>query len=278
MVEAQRLPLTLPLHQATSCTGVAAPGSIDQLSNVFARALFGEPLMDPRLRSYADSYDGLDEQLVELRGFIRVVPPLIQEDRDRRWTEIGSRPGDPDREMIDIYESEAGPGEGWGHADFARILYSAAIITAWEVFRVYLVQQLHAMSLRYNLTDHPALAIIVLEERRRLDRRFEAVQRRYKEFASIELAKIPGWDAVLHAQALRNALVHNLGHFTQAYLNTGRARRPTKEDAFGFSPPKDDADLIDEVSIPLSEAISDQVIEQLLEFAAKVKDALADSR
>jgi hypothetical protein len=33
-------------------------------------------------------------QLAELRGLIKIVPPLIDADRERRWEEIGNRPGD----------------------------------------------------------------------------------------------------------------------------------------------------------------------------------------
>ena len=91
--------------------------------------------MYPEVRSYADPYEGLARQLAELRGIIKIVPPLIDAYRDRRWDEIGSRPGDPDVEMIDVYETEAGVEEGWGHAEYDRTIYIAAAVTAWEVFR-----------------------------------------------------------------------------------------------------------------------------------------------
>jgi hypothetical protein len=131
------------------------------------------------VRHYSDPYQGLEVQLAQLKGLVRIVPPLIEADRNRRWNEIGERDGEPEEEMIDIYASEAGPEEGWGHADFARTLYSTAIVTAWETFNVYLVRQLFEVCLSYNLREHPVLEKLVEDERRTWGRRFENVQRRY---------------------------------------------------------------------------------------------------
>ena len=69
--------------------------------------------MDPEVRVYADPFEGLIVQLTELRGLIKIVPPLIEEDRERRWREISERPSDgEDGEVIDVYGAEAGPEEG----------------------------------------------------------------------------------------------------------------------------------------------------------------------
>jgi hypothetical protein len=38
----------------------------------------------PEVRVYADPFEGLTVQLTELRGFVKVVPPLIDADRERR--------------------------------------------------------------------------------------------------------------------------------------------------------------------------------------------------
>jgi hypothetical protein len=74
----------------------------------------------PEVRVYADPFEGLTVQLTELRGLIKIVPPLIEADRERRWTEIGERPSDgEDGDVIDAYGAEAGPQEGWGFADSA---------------------------------------------------------------------------------------------------------------------------------------------------------------
>ena len=66
----------------------------------------------PEVRVYADPFEGLTVQLTELRGLIKIVPPLIEADRERRWTEIGERPSDgEDGDIIDVYGAEAGPEE-----------------------------------------------------------------------------------------------------------------------------------------------------------------------
>lgn len=47
------------------------------------------------VRHYSGPYQGLDVQLAELKGLVRIVPPLIEADRNRRWNEIGSGTGSP---------------------------------------------------------------------------------------------------------------------------------------------------------------------------------------
>ena len=37
----------------------------------------------PEVRVYADPFEGLTVQLTELRGLIKIVPPLIDADRER---------------------------------------------------------------------------------------------------------------------------------------------------------------------------------------------------
>ena len=99
--------------------------------------------MHPEVRVYSDPFEGLKVQLSELRGLIKIVPPLIEADRERRWREIGQRPSDgEDDEVIDIYEAEAGPEEGWGFADFGRTIRVAAVVFAWAVFQDYLAHEL----------------------------------------------------------------------------------------------------------------------------------------
>jgi hypothetical protein len=232
--------------------------------------------MDPRVRGYADPYEGLVAQLTELRGLIKIVPPLIEADRQRRWDEIGSRPGDPDEEMIDVYEHEAGAEEGWGFAEFDRTIYIAAVVTAWEVFRECLVRQLKDRYLSYDLSQHRPLATLVQEETRLWDRRFDRIEQRYKDFAGIKVATWKSWDSVRHAHELRNALTHNLGQYTSAYLKTKLAYRPTSDDLHGFVPPGGDDGLINRVSIPLSTKLVDEVIAQLIAVAGEVRDAIGN--
>lgn len=231
--------------------------------------------MYPDVRAYSDPFEGLKAQLTPLRGLIKIVPPLIDEERQRRYEAIGARPGSPDDpDMIEIYESEAGPEEGYGHADYARTIYFAAVITAWTTFQDYLARQLEVNYLRYDLSDHPLLATLVKDETRDWDYRFDKIVQRYRDFAGIRLKKVTGWDHVQHARELRNALVHNQGLYTSNYLATRFAFRLTKDDLLGAPPPPDDADWIDEEAIPLSYARVDQVIGQLIEVGAEVRAAI----
>jgi hypothetical protein len=230
----------------------------------------------PEGRVYSDPFEGLTVQLTELRGLIKLVPPLIKADRQRRWEEIGARPGDPEGpDVIDVYEAQAGAEEGWGHADFGRTIYVVAVITAWAVFQDYLARQLRQRYLSYDLSEHPSLAALVEEDVRTWDRRFDKIEKRYRDLAGLALVQWPSWDQVRHAQELRNALVHNQGQYTQAYLNTKLAYRPTKEDLHRVTPPPaDDAGLIDHEVIPLSFNTVDGVITQLLAVAAEVREAI----
>lgn len=233
----------------------------------------------PEVRVYADPLEGLTVQLTELRGLIKIVPPLIEADRERRWREISERPGDgEDDEVIDIYGAEAGAEEGWGFADFGRSIRVAAVVFAWAVFHDYLARELKGSYLDYDLSEHPALETLVEEDVRSWDRRFEQIKKRYRDFAGIKLSELPSWEQILHAQELRNALVHNQGQYTRAYLKTKLAYRPTKEDLLGSPPPADDAQLIDHELIPLSPELADAVITQLLTAATEVREAVDEAR
>jgi hypothetical protein len=233
----------------------------------------------PEVRVYADPFEGLTVQLTELRGLIKLVPPLIEADRERRWKEISERPSDgEDGDVIDVYGAEAGAEEGWGFADFGRTIPVAALVVAWAVFQDYLARELRRNYLSYDLSEYSALAVLVEEDVRNWDRRFEQLKKRYRDFAGIALSELRTWDQVLHAQELRNALVHNQGQYTRAYLNTKLAYRPTKDDLHGFTPPADDADLIDHEIIPLSLTLADAVITQLRAAATEVREAIDQAR
>jgi hypothetical protein len=233
----------------------------------------------PEVRIYADPFDGLKVQLAELRGLIKIVPPLIEEDRERRWREISERPSDgEDGDVIDIYGDEAGPEEGYGFAEFDRTIRVAAVVFAWAVFQDYLARELKRSYLDYDLSEYPALAKLVEEDVRNWDRRFDQITKRYQDFGGITLSKLSSWDQILHAQALRNALVHNQGQYTQAYLKKKLAYRPTKEDLDGSTPPVDDAGLIDREVIPLSFELADTVIMQLQTAATEVREAVDEAR
>jgi hypothetical protein len=235
--------------------------------------------VNPKVRVYADPFEGLTVQLAELRGLIKLVPPLIEADRERRWKEISERPSDgEDGDTIDVYGAEAGAEEGWGFADFGRTIRVAAVVFAWAVFHDYLARELKRNYLSYDLSEYSALAVLVEEDVRTWDRRLEQIKKRYRDFAGIALSELPSWDQVLHAQELRNALVHNQGQYTRAYLKTKLAYRPNKQDLHGFAPPADDAGLIDHEVIPLSLVLADAVITQLRAAATEVREAIDQRR
>jgi hypothetical protein len=66
----------------------------------------------------------------------------------------------------------------------------------------------------------------------------------------------------------------NQGQYTEAYINTKLAFRPTKDDLVGFPSPSDNAGLINREAIPLSFDMVDGVIVQLLALAAEVREAI----
>jgi hypothetical protein len=216
----------------------------------------------------------LRDELVELRGLIRIVPPLIEQDRQLRWEEIGSRPGDPDSEWIDIYEAEAGPEEGWGHADYARVLYASTVVTAWEAFRFHVTSLLFDATLRYDFSKHPPLQLVVEDEKRSWDRRFDIVVRRYKEFLGIQLTSLAKWESVRHTQLLRNAVVHNAGLFTTEYIKFAHSWRPDPDDPIRFGRVPGDEELVDSEAIPLGRSSVDELIVDLLAVASELAQRL----
>jgi hypothetical protein len=146
------------------------------------------------------------------------------------------------------------------------------------VFQDYLARELKRSYLGYDLSGSPALAVLVDEDVRNWDRRFEQIKKRYRDFAGIALNELPSWDQVLHAQELRNALVHNQGQYTRAYLRTKLAYRPTGEGLHGFGSLADDAALIDHEVIPLPLTLADAVITQLHSAATEVREAVDQGR
>jgi hypothetical protein len=203
----------------------------------------------------------------------------VYEDRERRWREISERPSDgEDGDVVDVYGDEAGPKEGYGFANFGRTIRVAALVFAWAAFHDYLARELEASYLDYDLSESPALAALVEEDVRKWDRRFDQMTKRYRDFAGIALGKLPSWDEVRHAQELRNALVHNQGQYTEAYLKTKLAYRPTEEDLDGSPPPGEGAALINHEVIPLSPNLADTVITQLHNAATEVHNAVDQAR
>lgn len=135
------------------------------------------------------------------------------------------------------------------------------------------MRQLSGVCLKHDLREYPVLAKLVEEERRKWDRRFDDLKRRYKDFVQIELEKLPSWQDIEHAREFRNALVRNLGLYTAPYLKTSLARRPVREH-WEFHLPDTDENLVDNEPIPLDLELSEKVIADLLGAAKEVNDAL----
>ena len=165
-----------------------------------------------------------------------------------------------------------------GFADLGRTIRVAAVVFAWAVFQDYLARELKRSYLSYDLSDYPDLAILVDEDVRTWDRRFEQIKKRYRDFGEIALNELSSWDEVQHAQELRNALVHNQGQYTRAYLSTKLAYRPTTDDLHGVASPADDAELINHEIIPLPLTLAEGVISQLQVAATEVHEAIDQAR
>lgn len=121
----------------------------------------------PEVRVYADPYEELTAQLTQLRGLIKLVPPLIEADRHKRWEEISSRPSDgDDGDVIDVYSEEAGPKENRGFAHFDHTIYLAAVVTSQRGphSRITSVARLKKSCLRHDLSEHPVLTKLVQED------------------------------------------------------------------------------------------------------------------
>lgn len=213
----------------------------------------------------------LKAQLAELRGYITRVPTLVEDDRTRRWEEIGQRPGDPDVEMIDIYQTEAGPEEGYGFADYAALSYRTAIVTGWEAFRATLSDLLesHLRSSSPPLPRHAAQ--LFDKEVRGFARRFDQMVGRYKDWGQLDLRALAQWPQVEHAHELRNAIVHNGGRYTERYAKHKLAL-PIK--IMGRVLPASDPLALNEV-IPVDHETAMRILDALEAVAALVHDHLA---
>jgi hypothetical protein len=126
-------------------------------------------------------------------------------------------------------------------------------------------------------TERGLLAKPVEAQVREWDRRFDTLEKGYRDFASIPVAQWKTRDEVRHAHEMRNALVHNQGQYTRAYLKTKLAYRPTEED-LPFTLADDDSALIGREVIPLSFTLADAVITQLLAAATEVREAIDQAR
>lgn len=230
--------------------------------------------MNGHIRDFADPLDGLLMQLDELQGFVRTVPPLIDADRQATWDRVASSPGSPDEDMLDVFAREAGEGTGGGFADFGRTVYSAALVLGWELFRDYLALQLAA---RERLPKRLGGRHTVRDELERELTKFPffKLAKRYGGIG-ISLDQFTDWKAIREIQFTRNAIVHNLGRYTQEYFDKVEAPRyPGKEEMpWGIvetvSNKALQQELIDREEIPLGFNYVDGALITCARFAREV--------
>jgi hypothetical protein len=222
--------------------------------------------MDPYVRYFADRLEGLEAQLLELKGFARTVPPLVQAERNRIWDEAVAQ-SDEYSEPIYVYDRLSGSDTGGGFAKFDQAVYAAALNLGWDRFVGFLQDELLAyVSLRFY--GHDKFELIVSKEERAL-RDFGSLNGRYIKWFKIDLDAT--WPSLKEMRELRNAVVHNFGCYTAEYLAVP-SHRPPEETAFERS----DDELIDHVLIPLDEAHVHVVLDQLGEIASAVRQRVLE--
>lgn len=235
--------------------------------------------MEPYLRRFIDPLDGLRRQLQELVGLAKTVPPLVERERNAKFEEVSTRP-DPyaQQETIDIYEEESGPETGWGSADYARHIYSTSLVLAYELLREFMVQEIVEHLNAWLLpTTHPVAALLREEETRRLRRDMTRVRTRFRDWFEIDLSEVPGWNEVEQLRRLRNAVVHNLGLYTDEYLKGPTPRRPTRH---LFGPPESAGPeelapyAVDKELIPLDEEYTVETLRIVSHFATEIRRRL----
>jgi hypothetical protein len=99
--------------------------------------------MEPYVLYFADRLEGLEAQLLELKGFARTVPPLIQAERNRIWDQAVAE-SDEYREPVYIYDRLSGPDTGGGFAKFDHAVYAGALNLGWDWFVGFLHDELLA--------------------------------------------------------------------------------------------------------------------------------------
>lgn len=248
-------------------------------------------MVEPYVHWFAEPIEGLEHQLGELKGYVQIVPGLIETDRQKRWDEISQRPAEDERETIDVYTDEARPGEGGGFADFSGTTYAAATVFGWETFVAFLIEEI-VEHVRPWLEKCDGAYDWLEAQEGRFTRRFDNLKDAYQEWAGIRIADVDDWNALLEFAECRHALVHNSGRYTKRFFRRSRLRPET---AFGIDPTE--GSLIDSEQIPLTadyvtglldsavsaarqvatsfEALSQ---EQLNTFGANVREAAGCSR
>jgi hypothetical protein len=78
--------------------------------------------------------------------------------------------------------------------------------------------------LSYDLSEAPALAVLVSDDVRSWDRRFDQIKKRYRDFAGIALSGLPSWDQVLSLTFADAVITQLLTAATEVRQAVDRAR------------------------------------------------------
>ena len=188
----------------------------------------------------------LEERLFDLNGLVALVP---------RWIE-------------DYRNEKLGGFEGrWGTADFERTILEAALVFAWEAFSGYLHEELLSRANFAFVDLPPYYQALADNEASEAGRTFDQLRKRYV-WAGLPLTDIDGWDCVEQIRRHRNAIVHNEGKYTRAYVD-GKCARFPDPNAFGLD---DRVALIGSERIPLTRATVAEDIKRLKGFANLVSE------
>jgi hypothetical protein len=226
-------------------------------------------MVEPYVHWFAEPVEGLEHQLEELKGYVQIVPDLIEADRQRRWDEISERPADDESETIDVYTDEAHPGEGGGFADFSGTTYAAATVFGWETFVAFLIEEI-VEHIRPWLEDCEGELDWLATQESQFTRRFNDLKDAYQDWAQIRIADVDEWNTLLEFADCRHALVHNSGRYTKKFFRRSRLR---PENVFCSDPTEDS--LVNSEQIPLTPDYVTALLDAAISSAKQVSASFA---
>lgn len=229
------------------------------------------------MRAFVDALEGLEYQLMELKGFATIVPKVIQEDRERRWAEIDSRPSDGEEETIDVYTRESGNEEGGGFAPFGPLAISTSLAIGWELFHEFLAGELIRHLSAWLRGADERVGPLRDDEKARIEQDFGQLRRHYKQMLGLPLEEgsVPGWAEVENIRLVRHAIIHNQGLYTEKYAARPTALRADPEQGFGVA--REPEGWVDRQPIPLDTTYVRESLDLLLETARFVRQKLNES-
>jgi hypothetical protein len=226
-------------------------------------------MVEPYVHWFAEPVEGLEHQLEELKGYVQIVPTLIEADRQRRWDEISQRPAEDERETIDVYTDEAHPGEGGGFADFSGTTYAAATVFGWETFVAFLIEEL-LEHVRPWFEECEGGYEWLEQNEARFTRRFDNLKDAYEDWAGVRIADVSGWAQLLEFAECRHALVHNSGRYTRKFFRRSKLR---PENHFGIDPTEDS--LVNQEQIPLGSDYVSNLLDTAISAAKEVANSFS---